>query len=192
MTTPVSAYRDTLARRFAGVLSPGKHEPDGVACALEAASIAKGLAWTDDPARVGLPDLRPLNDARWSSDAARTAALVPVVEALWDWASWPEARRVAWAQHVAIATVRDIVSEVVSEPHATACRRVTTCEEARDAAAYAAYAYATYAAAANYAAAYAAYAYAAYAAAFAAAFAARDRLLTRACAIWIEAVEATR
>ena len=42
MTTPVSSsYRDTLARRFSGVLSQGKHEPDGVACALEVASIAK-------------------------------------------------------------------------------------------------------------------------------------------------------
>jgi hypothetical protein len=201
----MTAYREILARRFGGVLSKGKHAPDGVACALEVASIARGFKWTDQPTRVGLPDLRPLNDARWSSDAARTAGLVPVVEALWDWASWPEARRVAWAQYVAIATVRDIVSEVVSEPHASACRRVTTCAEARAAAYAADAAAAAYAAAAANADA-AADANAAYAAANADAaadaaaravaravayVAASDRLLTRACAIWIEAAEHT-
>lgn len=44
------------------------------------------------------------------------AGLVPVVEALWDWAAWPRARQVAWAERVAIATVRDVVSAVVPEP----------------------------------------------------------------------------
>jgi hypothetical protein len=65
--TPVTTYRDVLAQCFGGVLHSGKHAPDGIACALEVASIARGLTWTDAPRRVGLPDLRPLNDARWSS-----------------------------------------------------------------------------------------------------------------------------
>lgn len=102
---------ETILRdRFGGIISYGTHTANGRACALELASQAQGIAWTDDPERVGYPDLRPLNDARWSSDAARTAALLPVLVALADWRVWPDARRVEWMRAVALRTIREVLS----------------------------------------------------------------------------------
>jgi hypothetical protein len=181
-----TTFRDVVRDRFGGVLRHGKHEPDGQACALEAASVARGLAWCDEPTHAGLPDLRPLNDGPWSSDAARTAALVPVVEALWDWPAWTRAQRNRWAKRVVIETVRQIVAELPGLTSAVRdqCRAADTLPAA--AAAGAAWA------AAEAEAAGAAAAGAAWAAAEAAreAGSAEDPVLQRACRIWIEAAEA--
>ena len=45
----MSVYRDVLQARFGGVIHRGKHNPDGIACALEVASIVRGKEWSDDP-----------------------------------------------------------------------------------------------------------------------------------------------
>ena len=164
-----------LDLRDKGVLMRGSHrEGAGEFCALEFARAVKGLPWGDTP--DAFPDLRPLNDARWSSDQARTEALLPVLLALWDWHAWDSARRVRWARRVAILTVQRIVSELPTLPDdiRDRCRRAATMKEARIAAADAdanADAYAATNAAAYAADAYAATnagVYAAYAAAYAA------------------------
>ena len=167
-------YETTVADRFGGVLKAGKHCEDGEACALEAAAIARGCNWTDDPARVGLPDLRRINDSRWASDGERTEHIVPVIVALWDWPRWTTARRIAWAKEVALRTIREVLPIVLElrgfNDEAAACRAATDLVLARAAASAAMQKTAADAAAA--AAADAAAAYAAYAAADAAAAAA--------------------
>jgi hypothetical protein len=131
MSVSVQRFREVLSERFGGRLSAGRHcDTDGAACAIEAAAAARGLWWTDDPAIVGLPDLRDLNDGPWASDARRTEAIAPVVEALWDWTVWTPARRRDWAQTVALGTVREILPHVLRAfglpEHAAACARATS------------------------------------------------------------------
>lgn len=209
MTATQHPYLDVLNTRFAGVLAHGAHAPDGVACALEVASIARGKKWSDSPAVAGLPDLRPLNDGPWPSDRERTRALVPVVVALWDWSEWSPARRKAFAAAVAERTIRELLPPVLRavglNAEARRCQQEGTAAAARaaaDAYAYAAADAAADAAAADAdaarAAAYAAYAArdAAYAARAVADAAARKpvapvTLLRRACRLWIEAAEVT-
>lgn len=68
-----------------GVLKRGKHNAgSGACCVLEARSACLGLPWTDDPYTVGMPDIRPLNDGPWSSDAVMTEAMMRVSNALTD------------------------------------------------------------------------------------------------------------
>ena len=201
-----------------GVLKAGSHAADsGDYCALEFRSVEMGQPFGDTPS--DFPDIRPINDSLWSSDSARTNALLPVLVALWDWQEWPEARRQRWAVKVVIDTVRIIIAELsgLTLAEQNKCRSAVTLEDAADAAhaahaaraARAAYA-ADAAASAAYAAAYAAdaAAYAADAAAYAAAYAARaayaaayaadaadavgvaaDTILQRVCLLWINAVE---
>jgi hypothetical protein len=138
-SVPVEQFRHVLQERFGGRLSAGCHRPDdGVACALEAAAVARGLPWTDNPSAVGLPDLRPLNDGPWSSDTARTEALVSVAEALWDWAEWTKAQRRAWCETVALRTVRELLPDLLRAfglpEHAAACAAAGTLPDARAAA----------------------------------------------------------
>ena len=52
-----------VKKRFGGKIFSGCHSPDGKACILEACSIARGLKWTDSPATIGMPDLRPYFEA---------------------------------------------------------------------------------------------------------------------------------
>ncbi len=186
-----------------GVLKHGGHEPGRDFCALEFDAKVRGREWSDDP--VTLPDLRRLNDARWSSDAARTAAIVPVMAALWDWSTWGPTRRHRWAAFVALETVKQIVAKLPGLPPETAerCRNVQTLQEAKDAAyaaasaAYAASASASVSASDAYAAsasdAYAASASAASASAASASASASasETVLRRACRIWIDAVAAS-
>ncbi len=199
-----------LDRLDNGLLLKGSHNPDSREfCALEFESQVRGREWSDKP--ITLPDLRPLNDARWSTDLARTQALLPAMSTLWDWSTWSKARKQEWASQVTIETVRQIVSELpgLSADLKSRCQTVVTVEDAANAAYAAAYAaasaatsaaafaaYATANAAANaaaYAAASAA-AFAAYAAAYAAASAANaaaDRVLNLACSIFINAAVQT-
>ena len=202
-----------LDRLDQGVLLAGAHAEGDQFCALEFDSQVRGRAWSDEP--VTLPDLRPLNDGPWSSNAARTAALLPVMAALWEWGEWTPDRRQRWVTQVVLETVRQIVSALPGVPDAVreTCRTATTLEEAREAAraagataagaAWAAWA-AREAAAAEAAAgaaraAGAAAGAAAEAAAKAAAGAARaawaaagaEAVLARACQIWITAAEET-
>ncbi len=129
-----SELQRLLSEHDDGILRHGAHEEGREFCALEFESRVRGRAWSDAP--ITLPDLRPLNDARWSSDTARTAALLPVMAALWDWTSWSTERRQAWAERVVIATVNQIISELPSLPDEirVRCRAATDITAARAAA----------------------------------------------------------
>jgi hypothetical protein len=178
-------FRQTINDRFGGVIRSGSHQPNGQACALEAYSVAIGKPWTDHPFTLGMPDVRRLNDARWSNDKARTDGLLPVVVALSRWSEWTKAQRSEWASRVVLRTVLEIISESkwIPEKHRKALRAVTTLDKER--AACKAAATATDATDAATAAAAADAAYAAYAAANDAA----DRVLSHACRIWTEEAE---
>lgn len=155
-----------LDTRDDGVLKHGKHKPGREFCALEFESQVRKREWSDTP--LTLPDLRPLNDGLWSSNAARTKALLPVMVALWEWASWSPKRRQQWASRVAILTIQRIIAELPTLPPLVRlqCQNAQTCQEAQAAAeAAAGAAGATWAAtrATNH-----------------------DPILERACTIWIE------
>lgn len=113
-----------------GVLRRGPHEPNGDACALEARSQALGIDWTDSPVLVDFPDIRPINDAAWDNDNQRTAHMVPVMEALWNWPSWNIARRITFVERL----VKRINEEMPrSKLRHLASNSVYTCEiELRD------------------------------------------------------------
>lgn len=188
-----------------GILRRGHHAPGREACALEFESQVRQRAWSDRP--LTLPDLRPLNDGPWSSDQARTQALLPVMAALWEWSTWTAAQQRIWATRVVIDTVQQIVSQLpdLSDALRAQCQRAETRRAvwaADDAAEVAdAVAWATKAAgaagaagaradAAGAAGAARAAAKAAVWAAEAAEAAAADRVLMTACAIWINAAQA--
>jgi hypothetical protein len=199
-----------MSGTFGGILTSGEHEPDGSACALEAAHVAIGDEWSDEPNLW--PDLRPLNDGPWDSDEQRTAHVVPVLIALWDWQDWSPERQRRWAETVVLRTVRELIAELPGLPTAVAqaCRDSGTLEaaeaaawaaaKAEEAAAWAAAnAEEAAAAAANAANTAKASAWAAAnAAARAAAKAAAARaanavpVLVLACRIWRDAAEDTR
>ena len=185
MVNTLQAY---LSQLDDGVLRHGAHKPGREFCALEFVAQVRHLEsddedsgvdteyWTDRPETTRLPDLRPINDGPWSSDQARTIALLPVLAALWDWADWSPIRQQTWVEHVAIATVRDIIGQLgtLSESVRKRCQSVTTAASAASAARAAS------AASAAASAARAAYATAA------------DTVLIQACKIWITAAHATR
>ena len=153
-----------LDTRDDGVLKHGAHKPEGREfCALEFESQVRGRRWSDAP--LTLPDLRPLNDGLWSSDAARTKALLPAMVALWEWVSWSPERRQQWASRVAILTIQRIIAKLPPLPPLVRlqCQNAQTCQEAQTAAGAAAEAAAGAAAGANH-----------------------DPILERACTIWIE------
>ena len=123
-----------LDTRFGGGLAVGANTPGSVACVLEFAHVVAGDPWEDTPDLW--PDLRPLNDGPWSSPMMRAAHLLPVLVAVWDWASWPVARQHAWAERVALAMVQDIIAELPHLPEVirAQCREATTLELAKTAA----------------------------------------------------------
>jgi hypothetical protein len=169
-----STYRQLLDERFGGLLRQGKHKENGIACAVEVRNAARGKAWSDDPGDA--PDTRALNDGPWSSDEARTAAMVPVEEALWDWADWTDAKRQAWATEVARRTIGEVLAIALRaaglNDEAGLCEREPTEASARSAEAAAGAAEAAAGAAGAEAAARAE---------------AADETLQLACRIWIEA-----
>ena len=105
MTT--QTFAEFVEQRFGGRLYEGKHAPNGKACLHEALNVYQGREWSDDT--TGTLDLRPLNDAPWSSDEARTAAMLPLGPIVIAWPSWSEERRQAFAKYVAEQTIRRIV-----------------------------------------------------------------------------------
>jgi hypothetical protein len=197
-----------------GALYGGAHKPGAREfCALEFDHAVRGQPHSDSP--DNLPDIRPLNDAEWSSDAVRTTHLLRVMAALWDWQAWPLATRQAWTERVTVETVRQIIATLPGLPDAERqrCRAATTplaaaaaaraaeaeaaraAAEAARASAMAAEAAARTADAAAEAAeaARAAARAAAEATARAAAEAAEaDRVLILSCDIWCEAADAAR
>ena len=171
-------FRTFLAKRFTGLISKGSHDTDSIGCALEVWSQYEGRAWTDDPTRLEMPDLRPLNDGPWSSDLARTIALAPVLIAVAPiWRN--PVQRVAWVRAVALETVRQILP--------IALRANGLVVEADRCAAVTDLAAAEAAGAAARAAAEAAGAAARAAEAAAEATRTGDNVLVRTCQVWIAA-----
>jgi hypothetical protein len=170
----VDELQAALDRLDKGRLYGGGHKAgSGEFCAVEFRNAVLERPHSDAP--QGWLDLRRLNDG-FATDAARTAGLLPVMAAVWDWEAWAPERQRRFAESLAIGTVREIVTELprLTEPQRQACRAVTTLSEAQTAAAYAA---ADADAAADAAAAYAA------------AAAARDRMMSIACALWVRCAE---
>lgn len=162
-----------------GVLKGGKHEPDSRQfCVLEFDSIMRHRPLSDNA--ITLPDLRPLNDAFLSDDAARTDALLPVMAALWDWTAWSPERRQSWTRRIVIETVRRLIAELpgLSSVVTQQCRTVSSLDEAVKAAE-----------AARTEAAKAAKAAEAVAARAAEAARVRVTVLRRACEIWVQAAK---
>ena len=102
------SFPEFLTRRFGGVLTHGRHTPDGVACALEAWSQYEARTWTDDPVALNMPDLRALNDACWSDDAIRALWMGRVLSAVTP--VWRDpGRRPRFVAGLAIGTIRDLL-----------------------------------------------------------------------------------
>lgn len=126
----VEELQTELDQRDKGVLRVGNHPEGDTFCALEFESQVRGREWSDKP--ITLPDLRPLNDAPWPSDEARTRALLPVMVAYWDWATWTPARRQATVERIMIAMVQQLIAELLELPEKVRvqCRAVLTLQEA--------------------------------------------------------------
>jgi hypothetical protein len=92
-------------------LCTGKGEPRrGGTCALGALSLVLGGEFTDAPRvvhRIDRAFLTNLNDAPWSSDRARGAAMFPLVRAAVGTA-WAD--RSAWIEAIALGTVQRVLS----------------------------------------------------------------------------------
>ena len=130
--TDLQRALDTLDE---GVLTVGTHRPDARAfCALEFSAAVRGNPPSDAPG--DLPDLRPLNDAPWSSDRLRTAHLLPVMAAYWDWGTWSLATQTAVVARVAVLTVNRLIAALpgLSDAVSAQCRSARTLLEARAAA----------------------------------------------------------
>lgn len=102
----MNSFADFVRTRY-GVLKSGEHNPNGEACVLEARNAYLGRQWSDRP--EDFPDIRPLNDAKWSTDTLRTAHMLAVVAALWAWPEWSIERRIAWCSRIAERTIREIL-----------------------------------------------------------------------------------
>lgn len=123
------------------LLSSGGHPEgeEGEMCVLECAARALGMARTDEPSEVGLPDLRTLNDARWSSDVIRTENLADVAVAVWPWRQWAPKQRLQFASRLAILTVQRVLPMTlrakVDADLIESCKTASTLGEAINAAA---------------------------------------------------------
>lgn len=134
MTTAIlQAHLDRLDD---GVLRYGAHKPGREFCALEFKSQVDELEWTDNPYTLQFPDIRPLNDLfPPSADRERTAALLPLMAALWDWKEWTPEKRKVWVTRVAIRTVNLLIAELpgLNEELRENCRAARTLDAARSA-----------------------------------------------------------
>ncbi len=90
MTTETMDFATFVEQRFHGKLYSGSHDPNGKACLHEALNVYQGKQWSDST--VGTLDLRGLNDARWSSDEVRTAAMLPLGALVLAWPKWTAKR----------------------------------------------------------------------------------------------------
>jgi hypothetical protein len=136
----VEVLQAGLIEHDKGVLKHGSHEEGSREfCALEFVSIMKGIKFCDNPSVVGMPDLRSLNDAFGTgsaADARRTAAMLPVLAALWNWDSWGQPRQQKFAERLVIKTVNRIISQLPGLPAAVVleCKGATTIQRAARAA----------------------------------------------------------
>lgn len=196
----VAELQAHLDRLDDGILRHGAHSPGREFCALEFKSQVDGIDWTDNPNETGLPDLRPLNDAAWSSDIVRTRALLPVMVALWDWRTWSSVRQQKWLEQIIIETTKQLIAPLPFFKTRGLLQNIQTIEDVREQSKRAARA--AWAAGATRAveaveaveatgATGAAWAARAAGATGATGAAESDRVLNLACAIWIQAVTDT-
>jgi hypothetical protein len=178
LTCVTQAKLEAVLASRGGVVVRGKHaDPTGPCCILEAVTLACERPMGDEVAE--LPDLRPLNDGPWTSDAARTAAMVPLAVAFADWGA-DAARQRRFTDALVVRLVQVTIAQLPHLPKAikAQCEAVTTKGEARAATAAAAGAARAAAGAAGAAEAAAAAAWGARAK--------TDRVLLDACAYWRE------
>lgn len=108
----VHPFDKTLYQQLGGVIQAGEHDDhEDAACALEAASIARGRGLSDMPGDAGLPTLWPISDGLciWPDDQTRTEHVVPLVKALWGWPQWSEEQQGAWKRRVIQRTIQEIL-----------------------------------------------------------------------------------
>jgi hypothetical protein len=125
-------YRDLLAEH-GGTLDRGSHNgdmPDCKVCVLELAALHKLGSVTDDPEAIGLPEVRSINDS-YIDPHRRTEAMLGWLVAMDGWSTWPDERQVAWAQIVAMRTVREVLPIGLRAVGATE-EPVVACENATD------------------------------------------------------------
>lgn len=126
----VASLEEVIRVRFGGRLSLGRHDAyQGCACILEAVSVCEGVPWTDDPRTLDRPDVRRINDARWSSDEQRTAGMLRLAPLLAAWPGWAVEKRISFAQRVTMRTITDLLPSALRVvglgDHAIACERAT-------------------------------------------------------------------
>ena len=124
-----------IAAHYPRGLSPGSHEADsGYACLFEAVSAWMGEPWQHDPGKAW--DFRPLNDAAWGDNQARTTAMVAVYALYGEARTWPPARQLAVATRIVIGTVNHLISQLpgLPAPEVAACQAARTLSEAAAAA----------------------------------------------------------
>lgn len=126
-----------VVERYGG-LTAGAHNDQSECCILEAVSVCDGVDWTDDPVVLDRPDVRPLNDAPWSSDEARTAGMLRLAPLIAAWPTWSEERRQAYVDRVVCRTIREVLPMALRamgrQGDAQRCEGAGTPEEARAAA----------------------------------------------------------
>jgi len=108
----LSKLRKLVATLPLGRLTQGNHANDDPnCCVLEAISLCRGYVdKTDNPAVLELPDIRGLNDADWPNGKSRTANMLRVVDAIYDWKDWPDQRKDLFVQLLLIRCSTHIVS----------------------------------------------------------------------------------
>lgn len=138
-------FTETM-RLHGGLFANGSHQErysddDCPLCLLEmiaACEVRRGLREriTDDPKELDLPDVRPINDACWSSREVATPHLERLRSAIMPWREWDEERRRKTADRLAILAVNKIVAELprLSDSVRQQCRDAKTLQEARGAA----------------------------------------------------------
>jgi hypothetical protein len=145
MKLTVQDLKKALKSHGSAALYDGGHSfTDGACCALECVAVAQAMkrgskpdeeAFTAEPAVLGMPDVRDLNDGQWLSDESRTKHMLPMLAALSGWADWTPSRRELFLKYAAIQTVQQIVSTLPYLPPILRrrCRQVGNLVEARGA-----------------------------------------------------------
>jgi len=110
------------------ILKVGSHKDSSCEqCILELCSAVLGKKWTDNPRILGLPDLRPLNDAHWTSDKIRTEQMLRVAVAIWPWRESSVEKKISFSRKLAELTIRRVLPLVLRE--ANMPNQALTCEQ---------------------------------------------------------------
>jgi len=113
----IEQLKAKLDSEFGGALKSGKHKmEDGACCALELACAVRECApdsLSDNPAQVGLPDFRGINDSVfWASDASRTESMLPMIAAYWNWRYWSEEKKIKALNLIVMCIIQEIYAPI--------------------------------------------------------------------------------